>query len=102
MNQIIKTMIEQVNRKPEREMLPLFIALGAKNMTYSDKDNSISMKVKGDRDVNYLKVSYNQGSDLYDVEFGKIRKFKYEVLETVTGLYNDMVTDAIWRRVVLI
>ena len=95
-------MIEQVNRKPDREMLPLFSALGAKNMTYSDKDNSISMKVKGDRDVNYLQVKYNEGSDLYDIEFGKIRKFKYEKLETIVGLYNDQVTMAIWRRVVLI
>ncbi len=105
MNQIVETMVEQVNRRPEREPLKLFTALNASQIVYSDKDNYVQFKVKGDRDINKVKVIYDEGNDLYNVEFWDIRigsKMVMDMKDEIKGLFNDQVTDAIWRRVVIV
>jgi len=104
MNQTVQTMVEQVNQRPRNEPLKLFTALGAGQIVYSDKDNFVQFSVKGDRDVNKVVVKYNMGSDLYDVEFWNInmRKVTMKKVDEEIGLFNDQVTDAIWRRVVLV
>lgn len=98
-------MVEQVNRRPEREPLKLFTALNASQIVYSDKDNYVQFKVKGDRDINKVKVIYDEGNDLYNVEFWDIRigsKMVMDMKDEIKGLFNDQVTDAIWRRVVIV
>ena len=98
-------MVEQINQRPTNEPLRIFSALGASNMVYSDEDNFVQFSVKGDRDVNKVKVIYDQGQDLYNIEFYNInlrRKEMVKKLETLTGMFNDQLTDAIWRRVVLV
>jgi len=105
MNQIIETMVEQVNRKPESEPLKLFTALNASQIVYSDEDKFIQFKIRGDRDVNKVKVIYDEGQDLYNVEFWDIRvgsKMVMDKKDEMKGLFNDQVTDAIWRRCVII
>lgn len=102
MNQTIKDIVNTTNRTPEREQFKLFTALQATQMVYSEKDNFVQFKVKGDRDVNKVKVIFDNDADLYNLEFWKIRGLKCDLKDTITGLYNDQVTDAIWRRVVLI
>ena len=102
MNQTIKDIVNVTNRTPEREQFKLFTALQATQMVYSEKDNFVQFKVKGDRDVNKVKVIYDYDADLYNLEFYKIRGLKCESRGGVIGLYNDQVTDAIWKRVVLI
>jgi len=105
MNQIVETMVEQVNRKPSNEPLKLFTALNASQIVYSDKDNFVQFAVKGDRDVNKVKVIYDEGQDLYNVEFWYIKvgmKMIMDKKDEMTGLFNDQVTDAIWRRCVIV
>ena len=105
MNQIVETMVEQINRRPQNEPLKLFSALGTSQMVYSDKDNFVQFKVQGDRDINKVKVIYDVGQDLYNVEFWDIRvgsKMVMDKKDEMTGLFNDQVTDAIWRRCVLV
>lgn len=104
MNQIVETMVEQINQKPQNEPLRLFTALGASNMVYSDSENFVQFSVKGDRDVNKVKVIYDSASDLYNVEFWKInmKTVKFTKVDSLTGMFNDQLTDAIWRRVVLV
>lgn len=102
MNQIVKTMVEQINRRPEREPLRLFTALGASQMVHGD--DFVQFAVKGDRDVNKVKVIYDSGNDLYNIEFWNInmRKISFKKVDDIKGLYNDQITDAVWRRVVLV
>ncbi len=105
MNQIVETMVEQVNRRPEKEPLKLFTALNASQIVYSDKDKFVQFKVKGDRDINKVKVIYDEGQDLYNVEFWDIRigsKMVMDMKEEIKGLFNDQVTDVIWRRCVIV
>lgn len=100
MNQTVQTMVEQINQVPDREQLRLFSALGASQMSYGE--NHVQFKVKGDKGVNTVIVKYDVGSDLYNVEFYNIRGMKTKLVDEVKGLYNDMLTMAIWRQVVLI
>ncbi len=100
MNQTVQSILDQTNRRPENESLRLFTALGASEMVYSDNDNFIQFKVKGDRDVNKVKVIYDAVQDLYNVEFYKQRGLKCDLKDTISGLYDDSLVNAIWRRVV--
>lgn len=105
MNQTITTMLEQMNLRPTNEPLRLLTALGAKDMLFSDKDNFVQFSVKGDKGVNKVKVSYNEGQDLYDIEFLNInmrREEMVKVIDTVTGIFNEDLTDTIWRGVVIV
>ena len=105
MNQIVETMVEQVNRRPLNEPFKLFTALNASQIVYSDEDNFVQFKVKGDRDINKVKVIYDEGQDLYNVEFWDIRIGRKMVMnkkDEILGLFNDQVTDAIWRRCVIV
>lgn len=53
----------------------------------------VSFKYPGSKHSNYVKIQLN-GNDLYDVEFGKIRKVKglptYKPVESFDDLYFDM------------
>lgn len=49
----------------------------------------VSFKFKGSRKANYCKITLNS-MDTYDVEFGKLSKFKYKTVKKVDGAYNDM------------
>lgn len=103
MNQTITTMIEQINRRPTNEPLRIFTALEASNMIYSDKDNFVQFSVKGDKDVNKVKVTYDYDQDLYNVEFLNInlrRKEMVKSIDTISGVFNEDLTDTIWRGVV--
>jgi len=103
MNQVVETMVEQINRRPEREPLRLFTALGASQMVHGD--DFVQFSVKGDRDVNKVKVIYDSGNDLYNIEFWYIKvgiKMIMDKKEEMIGLFNDQVTDAIWRRCVIV
>ena len=65
MKQIITDMIEAINQKPEREPLKLLTALNASQMVYSDKENFIQFKVKGDKGINKVKVIFE--SAIFDL-----------------------------------
>ena len=100
MNQTITDMKITLGRRPTNEPLVLLKALRASDGVYGD--DFIQFKVKGDRDVNKIKVIYNYGQDLYDVEFYNQRGLNCNMKDKIEGLYNDQLVDAIWRRVVLV
>ena len=39
--------------------------------------------------INKVIIDYNSGTDLYDIEFGRIRKNDYKKIKKVTGVYFD-------------
>jgi len=44
--------------------------------------------------VNYIKITHNN-TDLYDMEFGKIRGMDYKVVHEVSDYYADMMKKEI-------
>lgn len=77
-----------------------FLAMtGAKNLTTGGND--LSFRLPGNpgfvRDgINYVKIELN-GSDLYDVTFGRIHGTKYTVKATVEDLYFDSLQEVFTR-----
>ena len=66
---------------------------GAKNLVNHGNALSFKLPAKFAKDgINYVKITLN-GLDLYDVEYGKIKKFEYKLLSTSEGLYFDMLKE---------
>jgi hypothetical protein len=63
----------------------LQLMIGAKNFVKSDEDQFVSFKYPRGK---YFKIKLN-GLDLYDLEFGSIRKFEYKVLNTYENVYAE-------------
>ena len=64
--------------------------VGAHNMAFGDDDGNpyLSLKFKGSKKSNYLKVSL-MPSDTYKMEFGKIWGINYKVDQIVEDVYCD-------------
>ena len=93
--------IEILNMKPQNEMFGLLRSLQASQMIYSDKENFVMFKVKGDRGINKVKVILN-AMDTFDVEFWNIRDITCNRKDEIKDIYNDSLVQAIWNRVVLV
>lgn len=46
-----------------------------------------------------VKVIYNEGQDLYDVTFGRIRNFEWKIDKQVDGVYFDQLVSVIDEHV---
>lgn len=57
MNQELTQMLQALNQKPTNEIFGLLTSLNAKPIGYSDENNTLEFKVKGDKGINYIKVS---------------------------------------------
>ena len=105
MNQTVSTMLEQIDRRPSNEPLKLLTSLRAKDVIFSDKDNFVQFSVSGDKGVNKVKVTYDTSDDFYNVEFLNINLNRKEIVKTVdsiNGVYNEELTDTIWRGCVIV
>ncbi len=72
----------------------LQVMIGAKNFTSGDNGMSLSFRfMPGRGKVNYCKIVYAPGFDLYDMEIGRIwtqnRTPRYDVKKFVQGVYFD-------------
>tara|TARA_R110000737_G_scaffold48617_1_gene69102 strand:- start:1621 stop:1932 length:312 start_codon:yes stop_codon:yes gene_type:complete len=62
---------------------------GAKNFVALN-GGGLSFKVgRNCKGVNRVSVLYDTASDLYDVEFGRLRGSQYKVLTKIDGVYCD-------------
>ena len=69
--------------------------VGAKDFLASgDNHETLVFKFKGCKHTNAVRITLN-AMDTYDVEFLKInaRKLTCETVESVEGVYNDMLQD---------
>lgn len=67
--------------------------IGAKNLV-ADK-NSLAFRIgRNPKKVNYIKIKLND-MDTYNMTFGKIGKFDYEILNEVTDVYSDQLNKMI-------
>ena len=71
-----------------------FMAMtGAKNLTFSKEDSSLSMKIgRNSAGVNHLKITL-EPDDTYTIYFGRIRNLNYKVIRTVKGVYAEALQD---------
>ena len=69
-------------------------AWGAKNLidlgTGLQFTSSGMVKNKG-----IVQIKLNYGKDLYDVSFGKVRKYEYKEIKKVTGVFVEDLVDTI-------
>jgi hypothetical protein len=73
----------------------LIVMTGAKNLCALDEQcGGLSFKLPkfSGVKVNYVKIVLN-GSDLYDVEFGRIYGNKYTVISKHSDIYCDMLVE---------
>jgi len=82
-----KTVLEQLGGNR-------FIAMtGANTFMKDDNNYEMSFRIPRAKDgINFVKIRLN-GKDLYDMEFGMIRGFKYFPKKTVNDVYNDQLQD---------
>lgn len=84
---IAKTILQQLGGNK------FIVMTGAKTLV--DHGNGLSFKLPSNfatGGINYVKITL-EPSDEYTVEFGKLRGLKYTVIETVEGVYCDMLQD---------
>lgn len=92
--EIAKIIAQQIGGKA-------FYMLGAKNKIYGENEKGqtyLGFKIRGSRKANYIKVIYNDGLDIYNIEFGKIRNFEYKIVKTVEEVYCDQLHDIIEKE----
>ena len=86
---IAKTILNQIKTIDPAAMM----AWGAKELVARNDGlqfkSSGMVKWKG-----IVVVKYNEGTDLYDIEFGKIRKYEWKVSKTVQDVFvEDLVNQ---------
>lgn len=65
---------------------------GARDFMSKDNGNTLSFRVPATltkKQINYVAIKYLPGTDLYDLEFGKIRGHTYKVVEDHKGVYSS-------------
>lgn len=65
--------------------------VGVRHILYSEESECVSFQFKGSRKFNAVRITYNAGTDLFDVEFIKYgRNFVVRKTEETDGVYVDM------------
>lgn len=88
--QIAQTILNQINCADRCAMM----AWGAKNLVAMEK----GLKFKSSGMVKkkcYVLVELDEGADLYDVSFCRIRKYEWIVDKKVEGVFSDQLVDVI-------
>ena len=88
MNDIIKTMMEQIHW-PEMSRM-----IGVKGKpVYSNEHNSFSFQFSMFREANHCRIRYVPGEDLYCMEFYRLRRLNCELVQEFPGLYADQLNS---------
>ena len=70
-----------------------FIAMtGAKNLGFDSKGSKTTLSFKigrNSRNINYVKVDYISGKDLYDMSFFRLRAGQLKLIKKVSSIYGD-------------
>ena len=87
---VAKTILNQIKAIDAYAML----AWGVKDLVYTS--NGLRFRVGGlAKFKGLVHVRYDEGNDLYDVEFIKIKKGMPEVVKTVKGVFCECLVDVI-------
>ena len=67
------------------------VMTGAKN--FLGGSNYLSFRLPKAKDgINYVKITLDD-SDTYIMEFGRVHGTTYKIIETLSGVYNDMLQE---------
>jgi len=66
------------------------VMIGCK--VFMKDEDTLSFKFKGNRKVNHCSIKLN-GNDTYNIEFGKIKKYSYKVIEKIDDVYCDQLAS---------
>ena len=84
--QIAQTILQQLGGNK-------FIAMtGAKNLGFDSKGSKTTLSFKigrNSRNINYVKVDYISGKDLYDMSFFRLRAGQLKLIKKVSSIYGD-------------
>ena len=76
--------------------------MGAKNLsagTTEDGKPYLGFRIgRNSKSINYIKVILDEGQDLYNIEFGRIRKGVYKVVTEDKGMYFDQLHESFERN----
>ena len=64
---------------------------GARGFAH-DKNGTLSFRIgRNPKSITHVRITYNRGKDLYDMEFGKINRktYEYKVMKKHTDVYAD-------------
>ena len=75
------------------------MACGARQASRSG-DNTLNFRVHS-KPYRFIKVEYNHGSDLYNVEYFRVKRGSYEhiTLEALNDVYCDQLSELIYHMV---
>jgi len=62
-------------------------------------ENTLQFKVQGRHFNGHVRISYDEGCDLYNIYFGHWRNRKWENIETFDGVYCNQMVDIIDQKV---
>lgn len=62
---------------------------------FVDHGDALSFKFNNVTDIkiNYIKITYDEGEDLYNVELGYIKGLNYKKVKEMTEIYFDQLMD---------
>lgn len=69
----------------------LKLMIGARNFAYGteNKMDLVSFHFPASNQINTVKILYNRGRDLYNMEFGYVRGGNYQIKKTFDDIYFD-------------
>ena len=90
-NQIVFEMMRALGGKR-------FLVMTGSKPTYKKVSDTRSPEIgfklaRNKSKCNHMRVIYNYGADLYEIEFLKITTKEFKVVEKFTGVYNDMLEE---------
>lgn len=101
MNQTNRTTLEHINAPIPKE--PCHFTQAAKaTISYSNEEGWVAMRVYGDRFKGAIRVKYNHGTDLYDVEFFKVVKLHVKTVNKREGVYFDELAQYLWNETFIV
>ena len=62
-------------------------------------DLTLQFKVQGHHFKGHVRIVYDEGDDLYIIQFGHWRNYQWKNIESIDGVYCDMMVDIIDQRV---
>ena len=95
-NETIKTIYDQL-AVSKVNGFPFFNYTGIKKMVYDNEQNTlIFIEIpKNPNHISMIKIKYDYGYDLYNLEFYHIKKRLTTLKESINGIYNDQLADLI-------
>ena len=88
------TIMKQIGNKA-------FTMIGAKGFLYGSDSKGIFLQFKIGRNskkINMINVYYDEGTDLYNMEFGRLRGYDFKVVKSVSGVEASQLKPMIRRH----